>query len=313
MKTKNETAEVGIVIGRFQVPELHDEHKKLIQRVLDSHPRVFLFLGLSPCKCTYNNPLDFATRKSMIEAAFPNVEVFYIEDMACDEAWSEELDKQIRRHLGPSQKAVLYGGRDSFIPHYLGKHPTVELIPDAIISGKEIRKNIGIKSKNDPAFRAGVIWAMENQFPSVKQTVDVAIVDGDNERVLLARKPHETLHRFVGGFTDPNSESLESDAKREVMEETGLEVAELKYIGSVKVDDWRYRGERDKIKTAMFIASYIFGAPKANDDIAEVRWFSFSELLDENAESRIVPTHRPLLKLFRPFLEGAVAVGEVYK
>ncbi len=146
MKTQNETAEVGIVIGRFQVPELHDEHKKLIQRVIDSHPRVFVFLGLSPCKCTYNNPLDFGTRKAMIEGEFPNVEVFYIEDMALDEKWSEELDKQIRRHLGPSQKAVLYGSRDSFLPHYLGKHPTVELVPDVIVSGSEIRPGVSSRS-----------------------------------------------------------------------------------------------------------------------------------------------------------------------
>jgi bifunctional NMN adenylyltransferase/nudix hydrolase len=313
MKTKNESAEVGILVARFQVPELHSEHKKIIQRVIDTHPRVFIFLGLSPCKCTYNNPLDFGTRKAMIEESFPNVEVFYIEDMSDDSAWSSELDKQISRHLGPSQKALLYGSRDSFIPHYSGRWPTVELIPDVIVSGSEIRKMIGIKSKNSAAFRAGVIWAMENQFPSTKTTVDMVIVDVNAERVLLGRKPHETLHRFIGGFSEPKSLSFEEDAKREVMEETGLACDDFKYIGSTYIDDWRYRGERDKIKTLFFMATYIFGSPKASDDIAEVRWFSFEELLKSDAELRLVATHRPLLKMLQQkFLIDNQKAGEVY-
>ena len=83
MKYENETAEIGVVIGRFQVPELHDAHKELLQKVLSIHKRVILFLGLAPdsCKCSYNNPLDYATRKAMIEKVFPQIEVLYIKDI----------------------------------------------------------------------------------------------------------------------------------------------------------------------------------------------------------------------------------------
>lgn len=38
MKTVNETAEVGAIVARFQVPKLHEEHMALIQRVAETHP-----------------------------------------------------------------------------------------------------------------------------------------------------------------------------------------------------------------------------------------------------------------------------------
>lgn len=299
MKTISDTAEVGVIIGRFQVPELHEAHKELIQTVVDKHPRVLIFLGLSPCKVTYNNPLDFVARKAMIESVFPNVEVHYIEDAFDDKVWSNQIDKQISKVIGPNLKVILYGSRDSFIPHYMGRHKVVELVPDRVVCGKEIRKVVGIKSKTTPDFRAGVIWAVENQFQSVMATVDVAIIDRSQNRLLLGRKDGETLFRFVGGFADVGSESYEADAHREVLEETGLEVSSLTYIGSTRINDWRYRSERNKIKTMFYCADYLFGAPKASDDIAEVRWFDLAKLKPED----FVVTHRGLFTMLVEFLK----------
>ena len=49
MKPKtNPSTDVGIIVGRFQVDELHDAHVDLIQYVFDQHPKVIIFLGLSP-------------------------------------------------------------------------------------------------------------------------------------------------------------------------------------------------------------------------------------------------------------------------
>lgn len=47
MKTVNETAEVGIIVGRFQVPSLHEAHKELIQTVVNKHPRVLIIDDLT--------------------------------------------------------------------------------------------------------------------------------------------------------------------------------------------------------------------------------------------------------------------------
>jgi bifunctional NMN adenylyltransferase/nudix hydrolase len=294
MKEKTIKADVGVVIGRFQVPELHDAHIDLVQSVVDRHPKVIIFLGLSPCKTTYNNPLDFESRKQMILQKFPDVNVLYIKDECSDEVWSRKLDSQVEDLLGANQKAVLYGSRDSFIPHYKGHLPVIELEPNRIISGTELRKEASNKVKSSPDFRHGVIWGVNNQYPSCMPTVDVAIVDTVSRRVLLAKKPSEKLYRFVGGFASPKSESYEIDAKREAIEETGLEIGEPEYIGSTLIDDWRYRKENNKIKTMFFVSKYIFGSPQANDDISEVRWFDLNSINDFN----IVSEHRPLVTMF---------------
>jgi bifunctional NMN adenylyltransferase/nudix hydrolase len=136
----------------------------------------------------------------------------------------------------------------------------------------------------------------------------VAILNEERTKVLLARKPGEKLLRFVGGFADPRSKSYEADAKREVREETGLEISEPCYIGSTLVDDWRYRGEQDKIKTMMFVAIRIFGTtPKPMDDIAELQWqpiFPGSKSrLNAFLRERMVAEHGPLVMMLSHYLE----------
>jgi bifunctional NMN adenylyltransferase/nudix hydrolase len=286
LKTIEESAEVGVIVARFQVPELHEEHKALIQRVVTTHPRVIVILGLAAdaCKCTFNNPLDFPTRKAMLEQEFPSIEVLYIKDVGNNEIWSRDLDRIIHTQIGPSQKVVLYGGRDSFVPHYKGTFPAIELVPNRIISGKEIRRNVGVKCKNTKEFREGVIWAVENQWPGALPTVDVAIIDKKTESVLLIRKSNKTQYQFVGGFASPNAENYEEDAAREVQEETNLECKDYSYIGSAKINDWRFRSEKNKIKTIFFAAEYVSGTPQVNDkieNIAELRWVPLKELKEE--------------------------------
>jgi len=297
MKNEITATDVGVIVGRFQVPDLHDAHKELIQQVLDKHPRVLIFLGLAPdsCKCTHNNPLDFAARKAMIEEAFPRVEVLYIKDIGNNELWSKELDRQISIVVPNDSKVILYGGRDSFIFHYKGKHPTQELVPGRFISGKEIRKNVGVTTKRTKEFREGVIWAIENRWPSVLPTVDIAVIDLDREQTLLCRKPNQSKFRFVGGFASPDSESFEDDAKRELKEETHLVCNNYRYLGSVKVDDWRYRNERDKIKTTFFVCDYVEGIPQTDDDIAEVKWFDLLTLTEED----LVEEHKALFRILK--------------
>lgn len=302
MNPKEIRADVGVIIGRFQVPELHEAHQDLIQSVINRHHKVIVFLGLSPCKTTFNNPLDFESRKQLILQKYPQVLVLYIKDEASDDVWSKKLDCQIDDILGPNQNAVIYGSRDSFIPYYKGSFPIVELEPTRIISGTELRKEASNRVKSSPDFRAGVIWAVGNQFATCLPTVDVAIINREKNQLLLERKAGERLYRFVGGFAKPTSPSYEADAKREVMEETALEVSEPMYIGSTLIDDWRYRKEMNKIKTLFFVCNYMFGSPNPNlncdisEHIAEVRWFDIATL-ERNIGSDVVEEHRPLLEM----------------
>jgi len=305
LKVKEEVKEntvVGGLVCRMQVHKLHDAHRKLIQTVINNHKRVIIFLGLSEVRNTKKNPLDFNARKQMLIEEFPkdDLEIHYINDVKDDSDWSKNLDDQISKHLNPGQTITLYGSRDSFIQYYNGKNKTIELESDVFVSGTEMRKTISAKTIASPEFRAGVIYSTQSRYPTAYQTVDVAIFNEDFTKILLGKKPKEDKHRFIGGFSDPRSNSLEDDAKREVMEETGLcEISDPVYIGSTKILDWRYpKDGEDCIKTAFFYCKLLFGRPQASDDISEVKWFDFDDLCRNGAgEELIVKEHHVLLNM----------------
>jgi len=289
MKEMRKSYDVGVIVGRFQTDEPTDAHKELIQHVIDKHERAIVFLGLSPCKCTVKNPLDFEARKQMILDEFPDVTVLYIKDVHSDHLWSQTLDDMIADVTGPQQKVLLYGGRDSFIEHYFGSYDTQELEQRTFISATARRKTLSNKVKASKDFRHGVIWATMNQWPKCFPTVDVAILSADHKRILLGRKKNEDKFRLIGGFVSPG-ETFEDAAIREVREEAGLNIRSLYYTKSVVIDDWRYRSEVDKITTALFVTSDFSGRPEPGDDIYEVRWFDYNEELIYE----IIDTHKRL-------------------
>ncbi len=303
MKTTEQNADVGVIVARLQSPFLHEGHQEIIEVVRNAHPRVIIVLGLSPLKCTVNNPFDFAIRKAMVEEKYKDVEVLYLNDVGDNDLWSKNLDTLLRQTLGPKLKAVLYGSRDSFINAYKGNFPTIELVPTKFISASEIRRRIGIKSKPTQDFREGIVYAVQNQFPSFKLTVDMAVIDYEGKRLLLARKPNRTTLCFPGGFTDPaQDKSAEEAAIRETREETGLIVTEAKYVGSTFINDWRYRNEQDKIMTILFALKYAGGTPKADDDISFVTWKKFGEL----TEAEVSESHHPLLHLLNDHFKNEI-------
>jgi len=294
MKIVDQKAEVGVIVARFQSPFLHEGHLEILTTVVNSHSRVLVFLGLSPLKCTFNNPYDFATRRAMLEEKFAGVEVFYIDDVGDNKLWSANLDRMISKQVAPTHKVVLYGSRDSFIKSYGGRYPTIEMVPSKFISASEIRKEAGIKVKHTLDFRLGVNHAVQNQYPSCKPTVDMAIVNFDTKELLLARKPNRELLQFPGGFLDPiEDKSAEGAAIRESKEETGLDVTVERYVGSMLSGDWRYRSEQDKIMTFLYVMRYKDGTPEAADDISFVTWKKFGEI----SEGDITDGHRPLIHM----------------
>jgi len=291
MRKKND---VGVIVGRFQVDVLHEAHKDLFEQVIAENAKVIVALGLAPTKVTKNNPLDFEARKQMILEMYPDVNVVYITDERSDEKWSKKLDKLIADLSGPGFTVMLYGGRDGFMKHYSGRFPCTEIEQKVYISGSEIRHSISKQVKSSREFRMGVIWAAQNQFNNPIFTVDIAPMD--NGRVLLARKPDEPLLRFIGGFTDSASSSLEQDALREAEEETGgCRFGDMEYITSIRINDWRYQGESVKINTAFFQTDLISGVPVPSDDLegGTLEWVHLDDL-NENLDELVMPEHRPL-------------------
>jgi len=162
------------------------------------------------------------------------------------------------------------------------------------VSATDVRNDISNEIRASKEFRAGVIYGVYNTFPTVYATIDVAILNQYDEMVLLGRKKDETKFRFIGGFVDVEDESLIYTVKREGREETGLELDDIEYITSMKINDWRYAKEPERgIMTHFHTAKYIFGSPQPNDDIVELKWFQLKDFdLDE-----IVTGHQELMKI----------------
>ena len=265
----------------------------MVESVLAKHDKVVLFLGVSPTLSTKRNPLDFLSRKVMFEEQYGNriSVILPLNDKKSDEIWSKQVDTKIREAF-PIGSVVLYGSRDSFIPHYLGNHKVIELIPSSMVSATEIRNSVSKKVERTKEFRAGVIYACYNSFDLVHPVIDVAIMNDDETQVLLGRKHQEDKFRFIGGFADVSDENLEQTVRREAFEETGLDIGGITYIASMKVRDWRYRSDAERsIMTSFFKAKKVSGYAKGADDLAEVKWFNVADLkIDE-----LVDEHNQLL------------------
>lgn len=293
---------VGVIVGRFQVSDLTEGHKTLFDTVIARHNKMVCVVGLAEIKASKNNPLDFESRRKMITDVYPDVQIVYIKDATDDKLWSKKLDKLVSTHVPPNSAVTLYGSRDSFTGRYHGRFKTKELLQESFTSGTADRENNAFAALDTSDFRKGVIWATQNQYDTAHPTVDIAILDKADEkspRLLLARKPGETLFRFVGGFVEPRGEHersdiLELNAKREVSEETHVETSNYEYVGSFLVDDWRYRYERSKVITTLFKANYVFGKPEPDDDVEELRWFKFTN--DNKLVEEVVDEHKPLMK-----------------
>ncbi len=216
MDISEETYDVGVIVGRFQVPALHDGHRELIDHVRANHDWVVILLGVSPLATSTNDPLNYGIRQYMIQEAYPNIQILPVIDIGDNDLWSKNLDTLING-IAPTRTKLLYGGRDSFLKSYSGKLPTRELVQKEHKSGTEIRKNVA-RGMSFPSeeFRRGLIFGSGNRFPTVYTCVDIAVINSDHAGVLLGRKPLEDKWRFPGGFADVNSYSFEDDAYRQI-------------------------------------------------------------------------------------------------
>lgn len=298
---KNKVQPVGVVIGRFQVPDLHNGQTALLRHVLSKHSDMMVLIGVPPMVGTRRNPMSYQLRADIVRAFVCDAIIEPVQDHESDIAWSEQVDGIIEKAF-PGRKAVLYGGRDSFAPHYHGRHPVKIFksgIPD---SGQDLRKSIAQNPSYSTEFRRGIIYAVETQWPRLYMTVDIAVLSPYG--LLLGRKHKRDGWCFPGGFVDPTDYSLEYAAKRELYEETkyGIEVADLAYVGSALMDDWRYKGP-DRIMTSLFCAKRTFGhtgITKASDDLAEMKWFPIRTPKDrENIMKALKAPHRVLFTMLK--------------
>jgi bifunctional NMN adenylyltransferase/nudix hydrolase len=292
---------IGVIIGRFQTPFLHKGHTALIDSVVEKTDKVMIFIGDSPAINTMRNPLDYITRRYMIdsyvEETFEPKSDFLITqlmDQKEDAVWSAILDQAIIDGLLNWELAfndveiTLYGGRDCFSSAYSGIF-TCEIIETEVTGESSTKYRELIKSRDNAHFRAGMIYASKIRYPRVHPTVDIAVCNYNSCKILLGKKSGENQWRLIGGFVDPTDIGIEEAAIRELKEETGIctPLSNLLHQGSIKVDDWRYRSEpNERIMTSLFVVECDLDRTlKANDDIVDLKWFDVNDVTEENVTS----------------------------
>jgi NAD+ diphosphatase len=128
-------------------------------------------------------------------------------------------------------------------------------------------------------------------YPRVSPCAIVLVHDGN--RALLTRQPHWPAGRYglVAGFVEAG-ESLEACARREVLEETGVEVDEVTYAGS---QPWPFPHQL----MVGFTARYVRGEARPCDgELEDVRWF----------DVHTMPQLPPRMSIARSMLDAFIAL-----
>ncbi|MFN8416991.1 MAG: NUDIX domain-containing protein [Cytophagaceae bacterium] len=286
----------AVIIARFQSPYLHQGHIHLIEEIKKEFAKVIIVLGVSPLPISRKNPFDYTTREKMIKSMYPDMVVLPLSDHPSDTKWSANLD-QLLKSTFPNSQFTLFGSRDSFIQLYNGKLTTKELPAHGDYNSTEIRKQYAERAIESEDFRAGILYAVHSMYKKVYPTVDVAVFRNNRTEILLGMKAINKKWRFIGGFVDPEDNNYEEAAKRELMEEAGnIEVGPMQYEMSLRIEDWRYGNESDKIISTVYSCDFLFGAPSGQDDIMQVKWFHVSELESLLNQNETSPEHQKIFQ-----------------
>jgi len=111
----------------------------------------------------------------------------------------------------------------------------------------------------------------QTDYPRISPAIIVRIERG--EQILLARGPNSRpgMYSHVAGFVEPG-ESLEETVVREVREEVGIEVTNVRYFGS---QPWPFPNSL----MVGFVADYAGGELRLQEaEVEDAAWFSVDEM-----------------------------------
>jgi len=104
------------------------------------------------------------------------------------------------------------------------------------------------------------------------------LVDGDG-RILLTRRrwePYAGMWDLPGGFLGEEEHPLDG-LRRELLEETGLEIEPAEWLGAFLVAYGDGPGTRT-VLNLVWLARVVGGTEEAADDVSELGWFARDEL-----------------------------------
>lgn len=117
------------------------------------------------------------------------------------------------------------------------------------------------------------------KYPHPAVTTDCVVFGYDGERlnVLLIERggePFKGSWAFPGGFLEMD-EAAEEGAKRELFEETGLRISDLRQFHTFSTPN---RDPRDRVISIAYYALVSIMEVKGSDDAAQAQWFPLNEV-----------------------------------
>ena len=158
---------------------------------------------------------------------------------------------------------------------------------------REIANLLGVEYENELLTPQEIVEQLERlpyiKYPVAYHTVDIIATRNTENgvEVLLGQKGKEVDKSkwvFIGGFVEPTQTS-ESAALRELHEETNVLVTDetrLIYLGSLFIDDGRFKDSPHKVTTSIFtleLNANEAAQAKGGDDIESVMWVKLDEVL----------------------------------
>lgn len=110
----------------------------------------------------------------------------------------------------------------------------------------------------------------------------ILIVDGQN-RLLLMKRSDSGSWGPPGGATEPG-EVVEQAARRETLEETGLQVGAMSLFGVFSGPELYYKypnGDEVYNVTIVYLSRDVSGEVRLNSEHTEWRWFTTDEIPDD--------------------------------
>ncbi|MGB5929157.1 MAG: NUDIX domain-containing protein, partial [Cyclobacteriaceae bacterium] len=243
--------DIGVLTGHFQVLRLTGRQEDFIKLARHRHEQLWIVLTDDPVKGSVRHPFTTQVRESMINEVFPDVKVLSLKESPEPDDWTRRLEELLSEQESQAD-FTLYGTASVLRNRYTGSWTIEETDTELDSDNAEAAEGFSPEVVSGESFRKGIIYAYRQLYPQVYPTVDIAAYHPEESKWLVVRKAYNKEWRFPGGFSDPDDERFESAATRELEEETGVTTGELTYEMSVKVDDWRYRNERNKIITSLY-------------------------------------------------------------
>jgi NAD+ diphosphatase len=134
-------------------------------------------------------------------------------------------------------------------------------------------------------------------FPRIDPAIIVLVSDG--ERALLGRQASWPARRYstIAGFVEPG-ESLEDAVAREVLEETGVVVGNVRYHSS---QPWPFPSS---LMLGFFASAAPGSAVRVGGELEDARWFTRAQVT--SGEALAPPTQSISWRLIEAWLQGAV-------